>query len=172
MKRFFALRNIVLVGILICNMSCDQISKSIIRKSITAGETIVVSSHFKLLKVENTGAFLSWGNALPEIGRVLLLIILPLVSLAFGFFYMITSTSWTKSGLIGLACIIGGGLGNLYDRMLLGSVTDFMHIKIGFFQTGIFNLADVSIMIGMSLVMLEFLFKAKRESKTESTKVG
>ena len=61
--------------------------------------------------------------------------------------------------LIGLCFVIGGGVGNLFDRILYGSVTDFLYLKFGIFQTGIFNMADVSIMTGISIVLLQFLLK-------------
>jgi signal peptidase II len=61
--------------------------------------------------------------------------------------------------LIGLCFVIGGGVGNLFDRILYGSVTDFLYLKFGIFQTGIFNMADVSIMAGMSIILLQFFLK-------------
>ena len=61
--------------------------------------------------------------------------------------------------LIGLCFVIGGGVGNLLDRILYGSVTDFLYLKFGIFQTGIFNMADVSIMTGMFLIFLQFFFR-------------
>ena len=63
---------------------------------------------------------------------------------------------------LGLACVLGGGIGNLYDRVLYGSVTDFLHIDFGLFQTGIFNLADVSIMVGAFLLAAEMFLKRER----------
>ncbi len=54
---------------------------------------------------------------------------------------------------IPFAFIIGGGIGNLYDRILYGSVTDFLHMDFQLFRTGIFNMADVSIMIGVFWLM-------------------
>jgi signal peptidase II len=61
--------------------------------------------------------------------------------------------------LIGLCFVVGGGVGNLFDRILYGSVTDFLYLKFGIFQTGIFNMADVSIMAGMSIILLQFFLK-------------
>ena len=55
---------------------------------------------------------------------------------------------------IGMCFLIGGGIGNIIDRLLYGSVTDFLHIDFGLFRTGIFNLADVSIMIGIGILII------------------
>jgi signal peptidase II len=64
--------------------------------------------------------------------------------------------------LIGLCFIIGGGVGNLFDRILYGSVTDFLYVKFGIFQTGIFNMADVSIMAGLFIILLQVFMKRDR----------
>ena len=63
-------------------------------------------------------------------------------------------------GLIGFCLIIGGGIANIYDRILYGSVTDFLFIDLGgIFKTGIFNIADLSVTTGMLL----FLLKSKEK---------
>ncbi len=62
---------------------------------------------------------------------------------------------------------VAGGIGNLIDRMLLdGHVTDFMNLGIGSFRTGIFNIADVILMMGaFGLFFLEI--KSKTQENTE-----
>ena len=69
--------------------------------------------------------------------------------------------------LVGMCFAIGGGIGNLFDRIHYGSVTDFLHIKWGMFQTGIFNLADVSIITGMIIILIQF-FSRKSSFGTQS----
>ena len=60
-----------------------------------------------------------------------------------------------KTSLIGFCFIIGGGIGNIYDRILYGSVTDFLFIDLGgVFKTGIFNIADLSVTTGMIMILL------------------
>ena len=51
--------------------------------------------------------------------------------------------------------MVGGGIGNIYDRLIHGSVTDFLHLDFGLFQTEIFNMADVSIMVGMLTILVD-----------------
>ena len=63
--------------------------------------------------------------------------------------------------------LIGGGLGNIFDRALYGSVTDFLHIDFGLFQTGIFNMADVSVMVGVFTILLYSYFFKKPVEGTE-----
>jgi signal peptidase II len=85
----------------------------------------------------------------------------PLIAVLLGFVYIFTKPGIPGNMLIGFCFVIGGGIGNLFDRMEYGSVTDFLHIRFGIFQTGIFNLADVSIITGIIIVLLQFLFKKK-----------
>ncbi|HPH46278.1 MAG TPA: signal peptidase II [Chryseolinea sp.] len=156
MKTNFILRTLIILVILIINVSCDQISKSIVRQTIQYNERIgLVNDHVTLTKVENIGAFLSLGNSLPNILRIILLIVLPGLAMAYGLYFLLTKTTMPKATLIGLSFVLGGGIGNMYDRITYGSVTDFVHIDFIIFQTGVFNMADVSIMMGMFLILIQ-----------------
>ena len=66
-------------------------------------------------------------------------------------------------GFIRVILIVGGGFGNIYDRIVHGSVTDFMHINFIIFQTGVFNVADVSIMTGTFILLIQAYIKRKPE---------
>ena len=61
-------------------------------------------------------------------------------------------------GRAGLALILGGAAGNLMDRLLHGSVTDFFEVRLGSYHWPAFNVADSAITIGAALVVLELLF--------------
>jgi signal peptidase II len=153
-KRIF---NIMLIlTVLVSNVGCDQVTKAIARNSLGDHQTVsLVNDHLKLMKVENKGAFLSLGSDLPVFLRIVLLNILPLVVLGLAGFYVFTRTNLSRVTTIATCFVIGGGLGNIYDRMVNGSVTDFLHIDFVIFQTGVFNLADVSIMIGAFVIVLD-----------------
>ena len=69
---------------------------------------------------------------------------------------------------IGVCFLIGGGIGNIYDRIVYGSVTDFLHMDFVLFKTGIFNMADVSIMTGIGLLLLQTLLAKKEEKQITS----
>ncbi|WP_254560445.1 signal peptidase II [Dyadobacter diqingensis] len=148
--------NIAVLFVLVANIGCDQISKNIVRQKVDYYENIsLISSYFTLTKVENTGAFLSVGSALPETLKFILLSGIPVLALAFGVGYMFLRKNISKMSMLALSFAIGGGIGNIYDRIVHGSVTDFLHINLGVVQTGIFNMADVSIMVGMGLFLLQ-----------------
>jgi signal peptidase II len=107
----------------------------------------------RLEYAENTGAFLSLGNGFSREVRTILFQVLPalwLVALALYLFFANASRLTTVAWCL----VLSGGLGNLLDRVLYdGRVIDFMNLGIGSLRTGIFNLADVCIMIGGSLLL-------------------
>jgi signal peptidase II len=155
------LRTFLIFVILIVNFSCDRISKIVVREHIEDHQAIAfLNDHVTLMKVENTGAFLSLGNSLPDGMRFIFLSIIPLLVLGYGLFFLITHRSISRTTLIGICFVLGGGLGNVFDRIVYGSVTDFLHINFVIFQTGVFNLADVSIMMGMILIVFDY-FKSR-----------
>lgn len=160
MKRIY--RFVIIFLILLTNISCDQASKKIVRQEIDYNQEIqVIPNHFTLTHVENTGAFLSMGNSLPNPLKFMLLSLLPLLAIGFGIYYISTKQEVNKAGLLGFCCIIGGGIGNIFDRMVYGSVTDFLYLRWGVLHTGIFNFADVSIMFGMGIILIfSFLKRA------------
>lgn len=156
------LRLFLVLLIVALNTGCDQVSKIIVREKVNYNEQIsIIKNHFILTKVENTGAFLSAGNDLPYVIRLLLLSVLPIIVLGLGLYYLIVKTNLPKIMQIGMCFLIGGGIGNIIDRLLYGSVTDFLHIDFGLFRTGIFNLADVSIMIGICILIINSINQKK-----------
>lgn len=152
------IRLLLLLLMVALNVGCDQVSKIIVRDKIQYAETIsIIKNRFILTKVENTGAFLSAGDNLPYAFRFILLSILPVIVLGYGLFYLFFKRDLPKIMQLGLCFLLGGGIGNIIDRLLYGSVTDFLHLDFGFFRTGIFNLADVSIMIGIGILFVHSL---------------
>jgi signal peptidase II len=158
------IRTIAIVIILASNIGCDQVSKSIVRERLDKRERIeLAGDYFILTRVENTGAFLSMGNSLPTPLRITLLSVFPALIMIYGLYFLFTKRSLSWITILGLCFIIGGGIGNLYDRIVYGSVTDFLHMDFVIFRTGIFNMADVSIMIGTFLILLHALLKQRFE---------
>lgn len=148
--------------IITTNIGCDQVSKKIVRKNVAPYESIrVFDKHITITNVENTGAFLSLGSSFPRTVKNILLSLLPLVAIVFGVQYLITRPSLPGPTLTGFSFVIGGGIGNLFDRIAYGSVTDFLHIDLGFFQSGIFNMADLSIMTGVLIIFYQIILRKK-----------
>jgi signal peptidase II len=155
MKTNWIVRWLLILIALVINIGCDQVSKNIVRHRIGDFERIfVIENYFTLTKIENSGAFLSVGESLPDPWRLLILTVLPVVVLGIGLVYLFAKKDLSPLTQFAICLMIGGGIGNIYDRIVHGSVTDFMHIDFIFFQTGIFNMADVSIMTGMFILLV------------------
>jgi len=158
---------ICLIGILLLSTAgCDQLTKQVAKAELVSARPVsLLNNLVRLEYAENTGAFLSIGEHLP--GPVLLLassllagaVIFILVRLS------LQNRDVRPSLLIGLSLIAGGSIGNLIDRFLNGgAVVDFMNVGIGRLRSGIFNVADVAILIG---VLVLILFMGKKSSNKE-----
>lgn len=170
MKSRKSLKFVFLLVLVALNLGCDQVSKVVARNNIDLYEQItVIEDHFTLTKVENTGAFLSAGSNLPGFLRTILLTVLPIVVLVYGLFFLYVNKNLPRLMQVGICFLIGGGMGNIYDRVVHGSVTDFLYMDFILFRTGIFNLADVSIMIGIGLLFLQSLLTKNLEKKVSSS---
>ena len=143
-------RNLLITIIVLLSIASDQISKIWVRNNFESyTETSIIGDVFTLIKVENSGAFLGMGSELSETFRILLLIVLPIIVLVSITVYTYIEKTLDKNS------IIGGGIANILDRIVYGSVTDFLYLNFGgIFKTGIFNVADLSVTTGMILILI------------------
>lgn len=154
MKSSGLLRFGLILALITINIGCDQFSKSIVREKVEYHENIeLIDDYFILTKVENTGALLSLGSQLSPGAKKIVLLLLPTLMLLSLLIFVLVRAELDQQVVVGLCFIVGGGIGNIFDRFLYGSVTDFLHIDLGLFRTGVFNMADVSVMIGTALVI-------------------
>ena len=148
------LKRLSIILFVLLNVGCDQLSKDLVRKHVEPLDYIqVVNDNLILTNVENTGAMLGFGQGFPPILKMIFLKGLPLIVLMILFVRMIQNTNLNRWMVLAFAFVIGGGMGNLIDRIAYGSVTDFFQIKLGIFKTGIFNMADVSVTIGVFILL-------------------
>ncbi|WP_183556679.1 signal peptidase II [Mucilaginibacter sp. SP1R1] len=170
MNRKGILRGLAILLILIIDIGLDRVSKIYIRNNFRYYEEILpfkYNYHFLITRTENTGAFLSLGDSLGNPWRFMLLTLMPAVVLLFGLGYVLVKTNLHKLSALGIVLILAGGMGNLYDRWVYKGVTDFMLIKFKWFQTGVFNVADMSIMAGVGILLIQsFLNDSKPKAKT------
>ncbi len=69
--------------------------------------------------------------------------------------YLLKSRQLERLQIVALALLVGGGMSNWYDRLVNdGRVVDFMVLGIGRLRTGVFNVADIAIMLGIGLMLL------------------
>jgi signal peptidase II len=161
-------RNTFIVLLIIFNIALDQITKVLTRLYVAPGsESSIIGDIFTLHNVENSGAFLGMGSDLNPTLRIIFLLALPILVLGYVTIHIIKNKELDRLSLIGFCCIVGGGIANVYDRIMYGSVTDFFHIDLGgVFKTGIFNLADMSVMFGLGLLLFASFKKGKETKST------
>jgi signal peptidase II len=141
----------------------DRLTKIYIERNIELdfGTVMVIRNFFSITHVENGGAAFSLFADWPAQVRVPLLVGFSLVAMCVVCYFLWTSPRrFTWSGLA-LALILGGAVGNLYDRICFGHVTDFLHFHIGLHSWPDFNLADCSICCGAVLLAADLIFWRK-----------
>lgn len=150
----------------------DQYTKKLAQKHIKPRGTIKLIDNYVIFKyAENKGAFLSIFSKLPKNVRIVILIALPSIAILAALLYIFTHLSLTYSLLAAFSFIIGGGLSNVFDRVVNNhSVIDFMNIGFGKIRTGVFNVADLYIMLGMFMLIYHVYIKKKETEKNEPVK--
>ncbi|GAA4938766.1 signal peptidase II [Algibacter agarivorans] len=167
-------RSVYIFLVIISTIAADQISKILVRANIvgrtdmTPSERIpLIGDAFVMMNIENTGAFLGMGSDLNPTLRIILLLILPILVLGFVLRHILKDKTIDNWSLFAFASVIGGGIANVYDRIVYGSVTDFLFIDLGgVFKTGIFNLADMSVTTGMIILVIASFSKKKETTST------
>jgi len=149
-------RIILIVAILFSCIGCDQMTKTIAKDHLPQARPIsYLGDTFRLQYMENKGAFLGFGSTLPAEVRFWVLFILTGIAVTGMLVFVLLRHDLHRSLVVGLSLVIGGGVGNLIDRAFRnGAVVDFMNIGVGSLRTGIFNVADVAIMLGMMLIVV------------------
>lgn len=157
-------KKIIIIVLVLLNIGCDQFSKNAVRKNVSNNDRIeIIGSNFIMIKVENTGAMLGYGSSLSPVLKIIFLQVIPVIVLLILLFRILYKTNMNLWLAFAFACVIGGGIGNLIDRIAYGQVTDFFYINIGYFKTGIFNMADVSVTLGVLVILLLSIRNQKLE---------
>ncbi len=162
MKKERAAKILLIALIIVSVIGCDQITKHIVREKVEYNSrTNVVGDYLILTKIENSGAFLGLGDSISRPMFILLMILLPLIVMGYALYYLIKSNDLSKLLLVSISLIIGGGVGNIIDRILYGSVTDFLYFDFVIFHTGIVNMADISVTTGFFILLFDSFINRK-----------
>lgn len=138
----------------------DRVSKSVVAKKIEMGSAVVVIPHvFRITHVLNTGAAFSMfaestSPMAVRIGLIVFSIIAALVVLGMLWKY---GRTWSMAA-VGFALVLGGAVGNLYDRVVLHYVVDFLEVHILSYHFPDFNAADSAITVGAVLLLAEMIW--------------
>jgi signal peptidase II len=146
-----------LIAILV--LFLDRLTKWLVAKDISLHDSIqIIPGFFRLTHVENRGAAFGLFADSPGEWKVAMLVAFSVVALV-----VVSALLWRNSHTmtttgIGLSLILGGAVGNLWDRLLNGRVVDFLLFYIGQYQWPAFNVADSAIVVGAGLLVFEILF--------------
>jgi signal peptidase II len=154
------------VALLLVPVGCDCVSKQIALDFLADSPGVSLAADtLRFQLASNPGAFLSLGAGLPSAWRHLILLGLVPFLLAAVCAVALRSGAASAWSLLGPALVAGGGLANWLDRIQHGgAVTDFVSVGLGPFRTGVFNLADASIVAGLALLLARRPRPARGES--------
>lgn len=131
-------------------IAIDQMTKVLVRCNMYLGESIPVwGDFFRLTYIENTGAAFSMLS-----GQRLILVLVPVIAICGGLIYLHRHRGRHWSLYTSWAMIIGGGIGNLFDRVVFASVTDMFDFSI---FPPVFNVADIGVTLGCALMVIYIL---------------
>lgn len=156
-------------------IAADQITKKLIVHNIPVNS--IGYSFWKdflwIVHVKNLGIAFSLGDSVPGFVRVLLFIVLPLIVMAGLAVYLIRSENVTVLQRWCMAGILGGGIGNLIDRIFRpDGVVDFVSVKfyglLGMERFPVFNVADSSIVVFGILILITFLIEGSKKNEQKA----
>lgn len=149
----------------------DRISKIAIQHTMTSFDSrSVISDWLRIVHTENPGAafgVLAEGNPLLRSSVLIGVSGVVLVFVALALWGRGTSFN-TLLTRFGLSLILGGAVGNLYDRVLYGAVTDFIEVYHGAWAFPAFNVADSAITVGAALLMFDLLRGRRKAAEPQA----
>lgn len=162
-------RQLILILIPLLCIVLDQASKVFARRRlIGAPAREFMSGLLRIEYAENPGAFLSLGANLPDELRFVVFTVFAIALLiGLAAFALRMADDTPMLVVFAIALVIGGGVSNLIDRLANdGRVVDFMQLKAGPLRTGVFNVADIAIMVGLGLMILSLLIQRRPSPDT------
>jgi signal peptidase II len=143
----------------------DRVTKLFIQHALNSWSTIsVIPGLFRIVHTENPGAafgILAEGNSMVRAAVLIGISSMVMVFVASALWSRTSSFTgaWTR---FGLALILGGAVGNLLDRLVRGTVTDFLEVYSGSWSFPAFNVADSAITVGSIILLIELLRPRRR----------
>ncbi|MGJ8619151.1 MAG: signal peptidase II [Methylophilaceae bacterium] len=137
----------------------DLYTKHLVQQSFMLGDKLFVTSFFDLVRYHNEGAAFSF---LADAGgwQKWFFTVVSIVASVF-ILYLLNKHQQEKLFSLGLALVLGGAIGNLYDRVTLGYVVDFLSFHLNGLYWPAFNVADSAITVGVGILLLDS-FKPKQ----------
>lgn len=153
--RWFFLSGIIILA--------DFISKWLASSTLSYAQPALVLPFFNLTLLHNYGAAFSFLSDPDSLWQVVFLAIIAII-VSLGIIIWLLKLPRKNNNLMGsgLSLVLGGALGNLYDRLTHGYVVDFLDFYIGAYHWPAFNIADSAICIGAGIVILKSFIHRKR----------
>lgn len=168
-----SVRLLLLALVMASTIGCDRVTKHM-ATAVLADKPAqsFLADTVRLQYAKNVGGFLGLGAELSPIVRTSIFTVATGVVLAVLFVGVVRSP-WSFWPSLGITLFLAGGISNWIDRALRGSVVDFLNIGVGWLRTGIFNFADVAIMLGIAIFLLaELSARATPNNALERTRDG
>jgi len=144
-------------------IAADQVTKLAVQQMLLLGHIIpVIPSVFNLTYVLNPGAAFGFLSDVPAAIRNPLFTTISLCAVLFIVYYRARHGGMGIVHSSGLACILGGAVGNFIDRLRLGMVVDFLDFYYGTYHWPAFNVADSAITVGVALMLIDMVFDRER----------
>lgn len=159
MKLYFSLALAVIVLVM------DLLTKRWVELNLTYGQQIMITEFFNLVLTYNAGAAFSFLSDASGWQRWFLSTIAGLVSVLI--IYLLYKNTTNRLFCLALSLILGGALGNLWDRIMLGHVVDFLDFHLSGYHWPAFNLADSAIFFGAFLLILDSIRNGRNDSIQE-----
>ena len=149
-----------LIGALILGViALDQISKMLILRFLYEGQVVLIPHVLRFTYVENRG--MAFGMLSDHRWVFMVLSTVGILLVGYYLYRYVKSTL----GRVALALIIGGGIGNMIDRISLGFVVDFIDFYAFDFWIWVFNVADAAVCVGAGLFILELILELVQDIK-------
>ena len=146
------------VLLMVATLITDRWTKALIRNRLDLNESIsVIDGFFNITYVRNTGVAFGIFSSISSPAKSALLSLFTAFAAAVVITYSVRSPARNRLLQIALSLILGGALGNLYDRLAYGYVVDFLELYAGSYHWPSFNVADAAISTGVVLLAIEII---------------
>ena len=145
----------------------DQITKALVRAHVPLYDTVpVVSGILNLTHVRNSGAAFGFLNGVDFPYKPAILALVAAAAFVGIAFYAARTSTGQRLARFGLTMILAGAIGNLIDRLVFGSVVDFVDVVFGSWHFWAFNVADSAITFGVVTMMIDMMGTGRHVSTT------
>ncbi len=145
----------------------DQITKALVRAYVPLYDTMpVVGGFLNLTHVRNSGAAFGFLNAVDFPYKSAILSLVATAAFVGIAFYAARTSTHERLARFGLCAILAGAVGNLIDRLVFGSVVDFVDVVFGSWHFWAFNVADSAITLGVIAMMIDMMGTGRHVSTT------